>query len=84
MAAMTLAASTSCIPGRSTEVHSPLANAEETKTCQAVTRAQFEAAAKGRSHQGSGAHLVFNCPHCVDPMNGQVPEEALIDGPMQV
>ena len=51
---------------------------------RARVRAQFEAAARGERHSARGPHSLFGCPHCIDPLAGQIPDEALLDGPMPV
>lgn len=50
---------------------------------RALTRAQFEAAAKGLRH-GTSGHLAFGCPQCSDPMKGLVEDSALLNGPAEV
>ncbi len=57
---------------------------EEVERRRARARAQFEAAARGQQHSASGPHALFNCPHCVDPWKGLIPDDALINGPMPV
>ncbi len=59
-------------------------DAAEVDRRRAITRAQFEAAEKGEKHPRVGSHAWFNCPHCVDPLKGVIPDDALIDGPMPV
>ena len=51
---------------------------------RARVREQFEAASRGERHRAGSAHSPFNCPHCVDPLRGVIPDEALIDGPAAV
>ncbi len=62
----------------------PFPSEAEVEVRRARTRAQFEAASRGERHSPGKPHRLVNCPHCVDPMKGLVPDESLIDGPMPV
>lgn len=81
---LTLPAATlpACTPSPAKAPGAPLVSEKEVERRRAQTRAQFEAAARGERHQSAGPHSLFNCPHCTDPLKGQIPDEALIDGPM--
>ena len=57
----------------------PSRPAVDVEAAMTRTRAQFESA-----RHGGGGHSARGCPLCADPLAGQLPPEALLDGPAEV